>query len=83
MHISGGGQIRGEEPYLYLIYSQGNFLQATPETPFLQIGETKYGKPILDRTLRFDTPVDAAAKYALLSLDSTMKSNISVGPPLT
>jgi len=77
-----GGQIRGEEPFLYLIYSQGNFLQATPETPFLQIGETKYGKPILDRTLRFDTPVDAAAKYALLSLDSTMKSNISVGPPL-
>jgi len=77
-----GGQIRGEETSLYLIYSQGNFLQATPETPFLQIGETKYGKPILDRTLSFETPIEAAAKYALLSLDSTMKSNISVGPPL-
>lgn len=77
-----GGQIRGEETSLYLIYSQGNFLQATPETPFLQIGETKYGKPILDRTLSYDTTIEAAAKYALLSLDSTMKSNISVGPPL-
>jgi putative proteasome-type protease len=77
-----GGQVRGEETSLYLIYSQGNFLQATPETPFLQIGETKYGKPILDRTLSFETPIEAAAKYALLSLDSTMKSNISVGPPL-
>jgi putative proteasome-type protease len=77
-----GGQIRGEEPGLYQIYSQGNFIQATPETPFLQIGETKYGKPILDRTLTFETSLDAAAKCALLSIDSTMKSNISVGPPI-
>ncbi|MBD2579011.1 proteasome-type protease [Oscillatoria sp. FACHB-1406] len=77
-----GGQIRGEEPQLYLIYSQGNGIQAMPETPFLQIGETKYGKPILDRTLTFDTPLDAVAKCALLSIDSTMKSNISVGPPI-
>lgn len=77
-----GGQIRGEEPQLYLIYSQGNFIQATPETPFLQLGETKYGKPILDRTLKFETPLEAAAKSALLSIDSTMKSNISVGPPI-
>jgi putative proteasome-type protease len=77
-----GGQLQGEEPELYLIYSQGNCIQATPETPYLQIGETKYGKPILDRTLTFDTSLDAAAKCALLSIDSTMKSNVSVGPPL-
>jgi putative proteasome-type protease len=77
-----GGQIRGEAPGLYMIYSQGNFIQATTETPFLQIGETKYGKPILDRTLSYSTPLEDAAKGALLSLDSTMKSNISVGPPI-
>lgn len=77
-----GGQIQGESPQLYLIYSQGNFIQATPETPFLQIGETKYGKPILDRTIRSDTPLGDAAKCALMSIDSTMKSNISVGPPI-
>lgn len=77
-----GGQIKGEEPELYLIYNQGNFIQATKETPFLQIGETKYGKPILDRTLKYETPLEAAAKCALLSIDSTMKSNISVGPPI-
>ncbi|MCT7982443.1 proteasome-type protease [Laspinema sp. A4] len=77
-----GGQIRGEEPNLYLIYSQGNFIHATKETPFLQIGETKYGKPLLDRTLTANTPLEAAAKCALLSIDSTMKSNISVGPPI-
>jgi putative proteasome-type protease len=77
-----GGQLQGEEPELYLIYSQGNFIQATQETPFLQIGETKYGKPLLDRTITFHTPLQAAAKCALLSIDSTMKSNISVGPPI-
>lgn len=78
-----GGQIPGQEPELFLIYSQGNCIQATPETPFLQIGETKYGKPILDRTLSYEeTSLDAAAKCALLSIDSTMKSNISVGPPI-
>ncbi|MEQ9357492.1 peptidase [Coleofasciculus chthonoplastes] len=77
-----GGQIRGEAPQLYLIYTQGNFIQATLETPFLQIGETKYGKPILDRTLTYDMPLEAVAKCALLSIDSTMKSNISVGPPI-
>ena len=77
-----GGQIKGEEPQLYLIYPQGNFIQATTETPFLQIGETKYGKPILDRTITYDTPLDDVAKCALLSIDSTMKSNISVGPPI-
>jgi putative proteasome-type protease len=77
-----GGQIKGEAPQLYLIYPQGNFIQATQETPFLQIGETKYGKPILDRTIAYNTPLDAVAKCALLSIDSTMKSNISVGPPI-
>lgn len=77
-----GGQIRGEPSNLYMIYSQGNFIQATPETPFLQIGETKYGKPILDRTLNFEIALEDAAKCALLSIDSTMKSNISVGPPI-
>ena len=77
-----GGQIKGEEPQLYLIYPQGNFIQATTETPFLQIGETKYGKPILDRTISYKTPIEDVAKCALLSLDSTMKSNISVGPPI-
>lgn len=77
-----GGQIKGEEPGLFLIYSQGNCIQVSRDTPFLQIGEAKYGKPILDRILSFDTSLDAAAKCALLSLDSTMKSNISVGPPI-
>ncbi len=77
-----GGQIKGEAPQLYLIYPQGNFIQATQETPFLQIGETKYGKPILDRTITYSTPLEDVAKCALLSLDSTMKSNISVGPPI-
>lgn len=77
-----GGQIKGEEPQIYLIYPQGNFIQATRETPFLQIGETKYGKPIIDRTITFNTPLEDVAKCALLSIDSTMKSNISVGPPI-
>ncbi|HEY9877852.1 MAG TPA: proteasome-type protease [Leptolyngbyaceae cyanobacterium] len=77
-----GGQLQGEAPELYLVYSQGNCIKATPETPFLQIGETKYGKPILDRTLSFESPLDAIAKCALLSIDSTMRSNLSVGPPI-
>jgi len=77
-----GGQVAGEPPNLYLVYSQGNFISATPETPFLQIGETKYGKPILDRTIRSDSPLKEIAKTALLSMDSTMRSNISVGPPI-
>ncbi|MEN9201900.1 MAG: proteasome-type protease [Thermostichus sp. DG02_2_bins_29] len=77
-----GGQVQGESPGLFLIYNQGNCIQATPETPFLQVGETKYGKPILDRTLSYETSLEDAAKCALLSIDSTMKSNISVGPPI-
>ncbi|WP_008310515.1 proteasome-type protease [Leptolyngbya sp. PCC 6406] len=77
-----GGQIQGEGPQLFMIYSQGNCIRTTPETPFLQIGETKYGKPILDRTLTFESKLDAIAKCALLSIDSTMRSNLSVGPPI-
>ena len=77
-----GGQVKGEEPQLYLIYTPGNFIKATQETPFMQIGEAKYGKPILDRTITYNTPLEAMAKCALLSIDSTMKSNISVGPPI-
>ncbi len=77
-----GGQIAGEASGIYLVYSQGNFIEATPETPFLQIGETKYGKPILDRTISYESSLEKAAKTALLSLDSTMRSNISVGPPI-
>ncbi len=77
-----GGQIAGDTPGVYLVYSQGNFISATPETPFLQIGETKYGKPILDRTVSYDSSLEKVAKTALLSIDSTMRSNISVGPPI-
>jgi putative proteasome-type protease len=78
-----GGQIEGESPELYMIYSQGNFLRATKETPYFQIGEIKYGKPILDRVIQYEnTSLEEAVKSALLSIDSTMKSNISVGPPI-
>jgi putative proteasome-type protease len=78
-----GGQIRGEEPQLYLIYAQGNPMRATPESPFLQIGESKYGRPILDRGVRYEeTSLEQAAKYALISIDSTMRSNMAVGPPI-
>ncbi|MEM9220093.1 MAG: proteasome-type protease [Cyanobacteria bacterium P01_F01_bin.150] len=76
------GQIAGTSPELFMIYSQGNCIRATPETPFLQIGETKYGKPILDRTLTYESSLDAIAKSAILSIDSTMRSNLSVGPPI-
>ena len=77
-----GGQIRGEEPAVYLIYPEGNCIASSPETPFLQIGELKYGKPILDRIIRPMVSLEDAARCALVSLDSTMKSNLSVGPPL-
>jgi putative proteasome-type protease len=83
VHFLLGGQVAGEPPALFLIYPQGNPLQATEESPYLQIGETKYGRPILDRGIRFDkTTLEEAAKYALLSIDSTMKSNVTVGPPI-
>jgi putative proteasome-type protease len=78
-----GGQVKGEPHGLFLIYPQGNPLQATLDSPFLQIGESKYGRPILDRGIRYEhTTLEEAAKYALLSLDSTMKSNVTVGPPI-
>jgi len=77
-----GGQIRGEEPAIYLIYPVGNCIAASPEMPFLQIGEIKYGKPILDRFVRPGVPLEDAARCALVSLDSTMRSNISCGPPV-
>lgn len=77
-----GGQIRGEAPRLFHIYPQGNFLEATAETPFFQIGEEKYGKPILDRIIDPGTTLDRAVTCALLSLDSTMKSNMTVDMPL-
>ena len=78
-----GGQVRGENPGLFIIYPQGNPLQASEDSPYLQIGETKYGRPILDRGIRFErTTLEEAAKYALLSLDSTMRSNVTVGPPI-
>jgi len=77
-----GGQIKGEGMRLFSVYSAGNFIEATPETPYFQIGESKYGKPVLDRVITPDTPLDEAAKCALVSMDSTMKSNLSVGPPM-
>jgi putative proteasome-type protease len=78
-----GGQVKGEPHGLFIVYPQGNPLQATIDSPYLQIGETKYGRPILDRGIRYDhTTLEEACKYALLSLDSTMKSNVTVGPPI-
>ena len=77
-----GGQIGDEAMRLFLVYSAGNFIEATRETCFFQIGESKYGKPILDRVLTPATPLEEAAKCALVSMDSTLKSNLSVGLPL-
>ncbi|WP_455218145.1 hypothetical protein [Kaarinaea lacus] len=77
-----GGQIGEQEDDIYLIYPEGNYITVSPETPYMQIGETKYGKPILDRIIENDTSLNDAARCALVSLDSTMRSNISVGPPL-
>lgn len=77
-----GGQIRGQAPEICLIYPEGNCIRAPAEKPFLQIGETQYGKPILDRIVTPSTPLDDAARCALVSLDSTMRSNLAVGPPI-
>ncbi|MES2190154.1 MAG: proteasome-type protease [Pseudomonadota bacterium] len=77
-----GGQIKGEGMRLFQMYSAGNFIEATSETPYFQVGESKYGKPVLDRVLEPTTPLAEAAKCALVSMDSTMKSNLSVGMPL-
>jgi putative proteasome-type protease len=77
-----GGQIRGEGTRLFHVYSAGNFIEATHENAYFQIGEAKYGKPIIDRVIQPSTPLDEAAKCALISMDSTLRSNISVGLPL-
>ena len=77
-----GGQIKGEGMRLFQVYSAGNFIEATPETPYFQIGESKYGKPVLDRVITPATPLEEASKCALVSMDSTLKSNLSVGLPL-
>lgn len=76
------GQRKGGDLRLFLIYPEGNFITATPDTPFLQIGEHKYGKPILDRVIRSDTSLAEAETAILLSMDSTLRSNLSVGMPL-
>jgi putative proteasome-type protease len=77
-----GGQIRGEAPRLFHVYPQGNFIEATRDTNFFQIGETKYGKPIIDRVVKYDTAMKDVAKCLLVSFDSTMRSNLSVGLPI-
>ena len=77
-----GGQIKGEKPRLFNVYSAGNFIEATPETCYFQIGESKYGKPILDRVVTHSTTLNLAPKCVLTSMDSTLNSNISVGLPL-
>jgi putative proteasome-type protease len=77
-----GGQIRGESPRLFQIYAAGNFIEATADTPYFQIGESKYGKPILDRVITRSSSLAEATKCALISMDSTIRSNLSVGPPL-
>lgn len=77
-----GGQIKGEPPRLFMVYSEGNFIEAMTETPFFQIGEIKYGRSVLNRLIRRDTPLDDAAKCAMVSFDATMGCNLSVGTPL-
>jgi putative proteasome-type protease len=77
-----GGQIAGEEPRLFNIYAAGNFVEATRETPYFQIGEVKYGKPMLDRVVTAETPLGKAAKCALISFASTLRSNVTVGMPI-
>jgi putative proteasome-type protease len=76
------GQIIGSKPHAFLIYPQGNHITTSPQTPYLQIGESKYGKPVLDRFLTMQTSLEDAATCTLISMDSTMKSNASVGPPI-
>ncbi|MDP2805175.1 MAG: proteasome-type protease [Gallionellaceae bacterium] len=77
-----GGQIGGENQRLFMVYSEGNFIEATPETPYFQIGEVKYGKPIIDRVISAETSMEDAIKCVLVSFDSTMRSNLSVGMPI-
>jgi putative proteasome-type protease len=77
-----GGQIGGEDPRLFRIYAEGNFIEAGVDTPYIQTGETKYGKPIIDRVIMGSTKLGDAAKCVLVSFDSTMRSNLSVGMPI-
>jgi putative proteasome-type protease len=77
-----GGQIKGEEPRLFHIYSAGNFIESSVDTPYFQIGESKYGKPIIDRVITRSSSLGQTTKCALVSMDSTIRSNLSVGPPL-
>lgn len=77
-----GGQVSGEDHRAFLVYPQGNHITTSNDTPFLQIGESKYGKPILDRIISLDVTLDTAAVCGLVSMDSTMRSNITVGPPI-
>src|ERR1700726_4323319 len=81
VHLLLGGQVRGQQHNLYLIYPQGNPLAATEDSLYLQLGECKYGRPILNVGIQASTSLEVAAKYALLSLDATMRSNVRVGPP--
>jgi putative proteasome-type protease len=82
IHLIVGGQIAGSAPEVHLIYPQGNSIHAGPDCPFLQIGELKYGKPILDRGFSYESTLMDAVKFGIISLDATMKSNVSVGPPI-
>lgn len=77
-----GGQIRGEPPRLFRLYAEGNFIEAGDQTPYFQTGETKYGKPIIDRAITRSTNLSDATKCILVSFDSTMRSNLSVGMPI-
>ncbi|WEK49699.1 MAG: peptidase [Candidatus Kaistia colombiensis] len=77
-----GGQVKGGRLRLFMVYSAGNFIEATTDTPYLQIGEHKYGKPILDRAVTSDTPLSEALKLGLVSMDSTLRSNLGVGMPI-
>jgi putative proteasome-type protease len=77
-----GGQIKGERPRLFMLYAAGNFIECTQDTPYLQIGEHKYGKPVLDRAITYDIDLYDALKVGLVSVDSTMRSNLSVGLPI-
>lgn len=77
-----GGQIAGKPVRLFQVYAAGNFIEATSDSPFLQVGEHKYGKPILDRAVKYGTPIDDGIKLALISMDSTLRSNLSVGLPV-
>jgi len=82
VHMLLAGQIQNGRARLFMLYSAGNFIEATPETPYLQVGEHKYGKPILDRSVTVETTLSDALKLGLISMDSTMRSNLGVGMPI-